>query len=689
MPQQIDFKEKLQGKIDYLLLSVALLISVCGFSNLTIRVRLFKSVFFLSAFAIFVAAFLWNNSPRVKIHRFYWPLFVYFGVSLLSSFCSPLSRFAFIEMTHTLVFGTFFIILTQSRVSPVRLLRDLSFIQVVVVVSVFLEYLGYPLFNLPVAEGHGGRAAGFLINPNFLGDFMAVILPVFFVTGVVVDQSVVGGKRWRIWFNLVWILSFLALLLSRTRTGMLAVAGAALLTLGILFLSRMRGKIEGVDYKTPAKLFFVLILLAGGIFTFLDHLPPVARFLERFDPEKELRLDNTNIQQRISAWESAALISREYLWLGSGPGTFKWMYPAYKQPYMWKLNPGLFAEKAHQQYLEFVSERGVLGLLAAVLFFGMLLAEVLNGIMKNRKSAIWGIVAISGLIGAGISGLADSPGQIFPPRIMFSLVLALPFLDRGRYRPHPGGRPEKYPATGMAGTLCASLIILMVARVFLADIYGARANLDRLINRQKGENQLTIHYLETARELYPVKPNFINTMDEVLSYDGLTELKKKNFKVALSAFPTFPQYRLNLGNIYFQEGGRSEDVAEKYYLSALRGNLFYPTPYFMLGSVNLRKGNYDETLAYGKNYLMIGGDNTLVYRMILDALFRKEEYPKVVEWIHYTRSHQVFRPEMSRQLLFALQKMGVEYGLLKTAFLREAALFPENEFIRTNRHLFP
>ncbi len=142
----------------------------------------------------------------------------------------------------------------------------------------------------------------------------------------------------------------------------------------------------------------------------------------------------------------------EDLWLtGSGGGSFATVFPAYRDP---GLSPG-FYNHAHNDYLEFLLEFGVLGVVPLA---GLVLASLVAAVavLRKRRDPLLRGAAFAALLGVTallIHSSADFNLRIPANAMLFVVVLALPWLGLGLGRgqrsdqgiPPSGRSPQAAP----------------------------------------------------------------------------------------------------------------------------------------------------------------------------------------------------------------------------------------------------
>jgi O-antigen ligase len=137
-------------------------------------------------------------------------------------------------------------------------------------------------------------------------------------------------------------------------------------------------------------------------------------------------LDDLLRENRPLLWGNVGRIIAAFPLLGSGLGTFVSVYPAYEKV----AGPELLLVHAHNDYLEYLAELGVIGfalLAGAVLFIGM--SSLIS--WRERKNpdvkgiALGGIISIAVIL---VHSLTDFNLHIPANMLLFAVVLALTFV---------------------------------------------------------------------------------------------------------------------------------------------------------------------------------------------------------------------------------------------------------------------
>lgn len=258
------------------------------------------------------------------------------------------------------------VIFTATINQPKENIRRLVYI--VIGIAVFQAALGLmqygagpqsPLyFGSPYASK---SAAGTYYNRDHFAGFLEMIFPVVLaLIAATVGQNTHGrGRRWRHRFEFlssvrghqvaiycaIGILLILALIFTRSR------AGVALTMLGLFlalfaFARRLGGSNVYGSLGTVIAIIMVLAMEVG--------LSPV---LDRFsaDPMQDMRW---------TIFSTSMEGVGNHFPLGSGPGTYPQVYPPY-QPQ----DVGAFINNAHNDYLEWLFEGGVIAAVLVLVFF--------------------------------------------------------------------------------------------------------------------------------------------------------------------------------------------------------------------------------------------------------------------------------------------------------------------------------
>ncbi|HUB71884.1 MAG TPA: O-antigen ligase family protein [Acidimicrobiales bacterium] len=184
-------------------------------------------------------------------------------------------------------------------------------------------------------------------NPNHLGGFLAMVLPVVLVLGL-------GSRHW-VWRGSAIVL-LLAVLTELARTSARGAWLAAIAALGVIVF------MLAPELRRKPVLTFGT---AGGVV--LVAAVTLARFGNRFLRHSLSDLFQSggasSVAQRIHIWGTAIHIASRYPLTGTGPDTFALLYPRY-QGAVWvkDFGPDYLVNGAHDIFMNFLADQGFIGL---------------------------------------------------------------------------------------------------------------------------------------------------------------------------------------------------------------------------------------------------------------------------------------------------------------------------------------
>jgi O-antigen ligase len=268
-------------------------------------------------------------------------------------------------------------------------------------------------FGLDGAEPVIGTYASKNTYANLLA--MAAPLAVLGLWGASARRS---GQRWgNAWWSVAALLILLAAALASTsRTGIATALLVTLLALALLAPAAERGASR---WRQRRLWLPVLALMLLGAALFMGGLD----WVDRFDADRLAADDAMRALTREATWQGALA----YWPLGSGLGSYAWVFPRFQSPEVgrWLL------DLAHSDYLQILMETGVLGLAAMMLALALTGRRVLQLIRAARgtwSSADRMAVACGlGLLATLLHAWVDYPFRI-PANAMLAAFLLGVFL---------------------------------------------------------------------------------------------------------------------------------------------------------------------------------------------------------------------------------------------------------------------
>lgn len=227
----------------------------------------------------------------------------------------------------------------------------------------------------------------------------------------------------RAMLRLILVIMVIALVMSRSRMGNIAFF-TSLLATGALALAFSRGAPRSTSIFI-ASLVAIDLLLVGAWFG-AEHT--VRRIAET---------TQADVGARAEPGALALHILREYPVFGSGAGTFYVAFPKHRTGEVRD-----FYDYAHDDYVQFLVETGVVGFGLAGAFAAAGLACAVLALVRRRDALLRGVAfgATMGLLSIAIHSAVDFNLQIPANAFLFVCLLGLGWVALHLDRPVPAGR---------------------------------------------------------------------------------------------------------------------------------------------------------------------------------------------------------------------------------------------------------
>jgi O-antigen ligase len=318
------------------------------------------------------------------------------------------------------------LVLCQDRNAKKRLVFALMSLGVFEALYGLIQYLtGWQQIFTYVKKYYLEDATGTYINRNHFAGFLEMILPFAVVlalrsAGFLFENTLDGPPTLRkivsrtellslVFWLFLAILLFVALILSRSRMGMISALVSLVAILALAGTSSSRARTRAV----VASLFFLGVL---GLIVWIGSDPVMNRF-ETLGQEY-----NLSGQNRISIWHDTLGLVRHHPLLGTGLGSFSVVYPSVQTAFL-----TLLVEHAHCDYLEVTTE---LGLPGAILLFGSIFWVIARAARQYRKAEerfdkAVSLGCIGGIAAILVHSLADFNLYIPANALVFTIILAM------------------------------------------------------------------------------------------------------------------------------------------------------------------------------------------------------------------------------------------------------------------------
>jgi putative inorganic carbon (HCO3(-)) transporter len=242
----------------------------------------------------------------------------------------------------------------------------------------------------------GGTPFGPFVNRNHFAGFIGMMIPLGLGLALTDHQ-----KEKKVLFGFLSVIMAVALCFSLSRGGITGFFS------GIALFAFLLGK-DKVQKKGVWLVGIFLIVLLTYLL-YLGVQPVVARFYST----------DITAEQRLTVWTATIGAIRDYWFAGSGPGTFVDLFPLYSPAGLQSIY-----DHAHNDYLEFILENGVVGTLLLAAFGVLILRTVLKGKVKGRIE-IMRAAALASVCSIAVHSLFDFNLHILSNLLLFGCVLGM------------------------------------------------------------------------------------------------------------------------------------------------------------------------------------------------------------------------------------------------------------------------
>lgn len=278
------------------------------------------------------------------------------------------------------------------------------------------------------------RAFATLGNPDYLGGYLAALLPVVFVLTLrtygqlpffLKKKAVPATSSQKAWFWLrgMTLLLFVGLLLTRVAGSFVALGLAVLFLAAAFFFPAGR---ELFQRNTRYVLISLAVLVLGAGAYFYRH-----GGLDVFSAKQ------VSVEQRLFNYRVAWAMVKDHPWTGIGLGQIGVQYPQYQAtlyaPADYPDHPFVYSEHVHNDFLQFWVEGGTVGLalfLLVLAAYGWAVVRAFRSPEVSRQNKELLLAAMAGLAALLGQSLSNFPLLVAPTAALFGLFLAAPLALR-------------------------------------------------------------------------------------------------------------------------------------------------------------------------------------------------------------------------------------------------------------------
>ena len=544
---------------------------------------------------------------------------------------------------------------TAFYVLTVQLLKDRKYLKRTVLVLVVLasvislqSIMQYLFFNGKIywlrEIPKGAGPFGPYVNRNHFAGYMNMLFPVVLSMFIAYRPHIVYGS----------LRSRIVGIFSQGRTNLHVLIGFAAVLVSIsIFLSLSRGGISGLGLSI---IFFAFLMTKAGqgrrgvIFIAVIYILialSVSWFgwdaiIERF-AEIGDAWDN-NYLQRIEVYRNSLNIIHHFPVTGTGFGTFMHIFPRYRTV------PGeSTVNHAHNDYIEFLSDGGVISLIFAGWFLIAVFYSSYRVFLRRRDLYAISIFtgSVTGMIAVLIHGMVDFNLHIGANGLYFFFLSGL-MVSAANTRFH-GGRQDTYLRKHNVPYIRLLLIIVVFFSMLCVTVnagifFGQRSSSSHEeadINKGLPEERLIAmkNIVHKSIRLDPLEARYRYELANIERILNNNTEALAHYRKAVELNPSNGEYLQALG--LFISGIGNDDSADKLFSAGVRYDASNPTRYRAYVSWLLSRGRKESGVEYLKRAISIEPGNTGLYitLMLLNG-FNDTEMLETLP--HQTEPHIIY-----------------------------------------------
>lgn len=475
-----------------------------------------------------------------------------------------------------------------------------------------------------------GRFFATYVNGNHYAALLGMVFPLLVICLLLnIPHAGYGGLRDRlndiftdielnqaILLGLVTIIAAVSVFFSLSRSGTFCLFASSLVLLLLLVgREQLRGRM----------LIFLSVLVAAvGLLAFFGWDPLIERFAKTFNADGELQT------QRLTYWLDSLNLFRAAPLTGSGAGTFIDTYPAVQTV----ITNGLVVDHAHNDYVELLTDLGLIGFLLVLWFWVQFLWSVLPAWRqrRNRTSRLICAGSFAGLCAIMLHSFTDFNLVIPANGIYFFLLFALLAVAS---HSSSGRRKERsllpvFTPMSRKGIYAFSATFLVVALLVSGGTEFASARFDPmktvdLSSAESGQLEKVKNVAKSAMSIAPLQPHYPFVSGLVMGQLADPSGSLAEYKKAIWRRPLHVEYQLQTARTLFVLN--QPDRAEIILKNSLLMNPFNWLSAHELATFYFASGRVPEGLEVFKTALHLRTDKTSeVIRTLVIAGVKRPDF---------------------------------------------------------------
>lgn len=526
-----------------------------------LEVRVLGMSLFVLAFGLLALMRNKNQLRTIDIKVLKNPFVILYGTYILltgiSIFVADNTAEALHEFLKLCAFSMLFLYLLLF-VLPKERSRDV-FLKTAVLLSLVVGVIAiYQGFKFIPEYGYSVKTA-YLIKGNFA--HKNIFSEIAFVTFAFAAYGIYYFRGlWRKAAVLGSVLVFLTIILLVTRAVWVAMLVSTVVTLIVYKLSVAHRDGKALLSRS-VKLIFAGILLLGittvAIFVKLDSNSSIKKHvIEATD------FTSGNTYHRLNIWKKSIPIVKEHPLIGVGAGNWKIEVSKYNVALYYNNRGWVVPRRTHNDYINVITETGILGLIAFLAMFGVLIFYLIKLIRKSehRSDALFYSILFFVLIGYMTFSFFNFTKERIETQVLMNVLFA--FVVFGYRNISEREHSNVSSINGIRVVGIVALIPVLFAAYSSQQRLKTEATLNKVYALASKNSQREIDYsYHILKNIYTPFVSLSPMNDPIPSLQAITMLRKKmdkkkvvaKYKEALNVFPYHVRTLSELAYVYTLE----------------------------------------------------------------------------------------------------------------------------------------
>ena len=541
-----------------------------------------KTLYLSFILTVGLLVFLFNRTYH-KIHLLIVIYFVYVLYSVSSLVISGNTSDGIIELSKDVSFLLLLHLLFNLYFNKICLFFSHLWSVLIVIGSVVLLYGVYQYIqlasNFEVNHVLTYQVNSFLGHRNLFAQF--ILLTLFLCLALRIDTGL--NKLSRLSFIPFSIVAIAMIFILQVRAVWLSfIVGGLTTIIFLVFFSK-----SSLDKRSRIKIIIlatVAMLAGGAVYYFTGNLPSLLTHIHSVVDFKQ-----GGVNDRLELWKNSVTLFTENPWFGSGLSSWKVEVLNLGVGDSLARNSTTFFQRAHNDFLQIMVERGLLGLFAILSFLGCAAWLYLSQIIRSsKKEKLLLIVLFGGFVSYLCVSLFSFPNERVEVKLL-SIFLILPTMINDKIRTY------NFKLLWKPVTLFISVLTLLV---FINRFYSETILKKAMQFRDQSNSELSIELFKKAKSHNLVFDPHSTPIDWYIGIEYINQNNLDSAYVYFSKSYAHNPYHIHvLNNLASIESTRSNfEKSNKLLSSSVRINPYFEKTWLNLSILYYNEGNLDSNI---------------------------------------------------------------------------------------------